>query len=84
MYKLKQVISNIGKDRKITDQLKVKNGIILLESCGIKFKYEQGNWYQLCGDKWVNLQGGVPDYAVIETDELEIFEDATEKVEEGE
>ena len=29
---------------------------------GIKFKHENHNWYQLCGEKLVNLQGGVPIY----------------------
>lgn len=62
MYKLKQIIDNAGADRVINNDLSVSNGVVYLTIDGIKFKHENHNWYQLCGQKWVNLQGGVPDY----------------------
>lgn len=62
MYRLKQIIENAGADRVINNDLSVANGIVYLTSDGIQFKHESHNWYQLCGEKWVNLQGGVPSY----------------------
>lgn len=62
MYKLKQIIENAGADRVINNDLSVISGIVYLTANGIKYKHENHNWYQLCGEKWVNLQGGVPDY----------------------
>ena len=67
MYKLKQIIENAGADRVINNDLSVANGIVYLTVEGIKFKHENHNWYQLCGEKWVNLQGGVPNF---ESEEL--------------
>ena len=67
MYKLKQIIENAGADRVINNDLSVTNEIVYLTIDGTKFKHESHNWYQLCGEKWVNLQGGVPDY---ETEEF--------------
>lgn len=62
MYRLKQIIENAGADRYINNDLSVTNGVVYLTIDGIKFKHKNHNWYQLCGEKWVNLQGGVPNY----------------------
>lgn len=62
MYRLKQIIENAGADRYINNDLYVANRIVYLTIDGIRFKHESHNWYQLCGEKWVNLQGGVPSY----------------------
>lgn len=61
-FRLKQFIDNVGNDRVVDDKLKVSGGIVFLD-LSIHFKYEQGNWWQLCDNTWVNLQGGVPDYS---------------------
>lgn len=73
MYTLKQVIENAGADRVIDSNLYVNNGIVYLTLDNIKFKHENHNWYQLCGEKWVNLQGGVPAYES-EVEEQNILE----------
>lgn len=62
MYRLKQIIENAGADRVINNDLFVANGIVYLTIDRTRFKHEHHNWYQLCGETWVNLQGGVPDY----------------------
>ena len=62
MYILKQIIENAGADRVINNDLSVADRIVYLTVDGIKFKHESHNWYQLCGETWVNLQGGVPDF----------------------
>ena len=62
MYRLKQIIENAGADRVINNDLSITGGIIYLTVDGIQFKHQAHNWHQLCGEKWVNLQGGVPDY----------------------
>lgn len=75
MYTLKQIIENAGPDRVIDSNLYVKNGIVYLTLDNIKFKHENHSWYQLCGEKWVNLQGGVPNYeSETQLDEL-LFEE---------
>lgn len=61
MYRLKQIIENVGNDRTDGD-IKVAKGIVYITIDGIKYKHEHHNWYMLCGTNWVNLQGGVPDY----------------------
>ena len=63
MYRLKQIIDNAGTDR-VNGNIEVKNGIVYIEIDNIKYKHECHNWYMLCGEKWVNLQGGVPNYEV--------------------
>lgn len=60
-FRLKQFIENAGTDRIVSSELRVQAGIVYLDT-DTHFKYAQGNWHQLCGDVWVNLQGGVPDY----------------------
>ena len=82
MYILKQIIENAGADRYINNDLSVTNGIVYLTVNEIRFKHEAHNWYQLCGEKWVNLQGGVPNYETEEQlDEL-LFEELKTIVEE--
>lgn len=67
MYRLKQIIENAGADRVINNDLSVTDGIVYLTVDGVQFKHENHNWYQLCGEIWVDLQGGVPSY---ESEEL--------------
>lgn len=75
MYRLKQIIENAGADRVINSDLSVTDGIVYLTVDGIRFKHENHNWYQLCGEKWIDLQGGVPSYESKEQlDEL-LFEE---------
>ena len=69
MYKIKQFIENAGKDRQITPELKVENGVVYLDT-ERKYKYEYGNWHIWCDFHWVNLQGGVPDYETDVEDEI--------------
>lgn len=61
MYRIKCYIEEIGEDRKINNELRVEGGQIYLD-INTHFKYKEGNWWQLCDNIWVNLQGGVPDY----------------------
>lgn len=76
MYRLKQFIENVGKDRQITPELKVENGKVYLDT-ERKYKYEFGNWHIWCDIHWINLQGGVPDY------QTEIEDIVLEKLEEN-
>lgn len=78
MHTLKQIIENAGVDRVIDSNLYVKNGIVYLTLDNTQFKHENHNWYQLCGEKWVNLQGGVPSY------ESEVEENPDENILENE
>lgn len=61
MYRLKQIIENAGENRTVGD-VEVLNGVVFVDLNGIKFRHENHNWYQQCGEIWVNLQGGVPSY----------------------
>lgn len=79
MYKIKQFIENVGYDRVVNSNLSVKNGIVFLMHKNISFKYEQGNWYQWT-NRWVNLQGGVPDYETEELLDGSLFEKVQETV----
>lgn len=81
MYRLKQIIENAGADRVINNDLSVANGIVYLTVDGIRFKHESHNWHQLCGEKWVNLQGGVPNYESEELLDAVIQEDVIEEAE---
>lgn len=76
MYRLKNYIENIGEDRIINDDIKVYNNSVYLDVDNIKYKYEFGNWYQYT-NRWVNLQGGVPNYIVEEDLDSELFEEVT-------
>ena len=74
MYILKQIIENAGADRAINNDLSVTGGIVYLTVDGIQFKHQAHNWYQLCGNTWVNLQGGVPSYESEELIDQLLFE----------
>ena len=74
MYRLKQVIDNIGENRTINKDLYVKDNKVFLTTEEAEFKYEYGNWYQNCGGIWVNLQGGIPDYKLETNPDADVFE----------
>lgn len=73
MYRLKQIIEEVGEDRKINNDLQVKDGKVYLTHNNIEYIYQDGNYYQKCDGFLVNLQGGVPDYECDEFDE-KLFE----------
>lgn len=62
-FRLRQVITDAGEDRVVTPELRVVNKIVYLD-IDTHFKHQDGNWYQNCDGVWVNLMGGIPDYAV--------------------
>lgn len=72
-FKIKQFIETTGKDRIINNVLCVKSGVVYLDLDN-HFKFEHGNWHQLCGKTWVNLQGGVPVYETNELLDEDLFE----------
>ena len=69
MYRLKQIIDNAGSNRKI-GAVEILDGVVFVHLDGVEYKHENHNWYQLCGEKWVNLQGGVPNYETTNEDNL--------------
>lgn len=74
MYKIKNYIESVGQNRVINSDIKVESGVIYLAIDNIQYKYEFGNWYQYT-NRWVNLQGGVPNYTVEENLDSLLFEE---------
>lgn len=74
MYRLKNYIESVGQDRVINSDIKVESGVIYLAIDNIQYKYEFGNWYQYT-NRWVNLQGGVPNYIAEENLDDKLFEE---------
>lgn len=74
MYKIKNYIESVGQDRVINSNIKVESGIVYLTIDNIQYKYEFGNWYQYT-NRWVNLQGGVPNYIAEENLDDKLFEE---------
>lgn len=74
MYKIKNYIESVGQNRVINSDIKVESGVIYLAIDNIQYKYEFGNWYQYT-NRWVNLQGGVPNYIAEENLDSLLFEE---------
>lgn len=74
MYKIKNYIESVGQNRVINSDIKVESGVIYLAIDNIQYKYEFGNWYQYT-NRWVNLQGGVPNYIAEENLDDKLFEE---------
>ena len=74
MYKIKNYIESVGQNRVINSDIKVESGVIYLAIDNIQYKYEFGNWYQYT-NRWVNLQGGVPNYMAEENLDDKLFEE---------
>lgn len=80
LYRPRNFIGNL-EDRKINEKIYVKDRAIFLQTDGAKFKYEFGNWY-IFTDRWINLQGGVPDYTIDQPLDEGIFEALGDREEE--
>ena len=74
MYRLKQIIDNAGSNRKI-GIVEVLDRVVFVHLDEVEYKHENHNWYQLCGEKWVNLQGGVPNYTAEQNLDNLLFEE---------
>lgn len=75
MFKLKQYITlNNNIDKKINDDIFIKNGIVYIDNGEHKYKYEHDCYFVDADGKWVNLQGGVPVYETNELLDEDLFE----------
>lgn len=66
MITLKEHINNefLKTDRKINDDIFVKSGVLFIDNGKDKYKFENDCYYILAGDKYINMQGGIPNYSV--------------------
>ena len=58
MFKLKQEITNLT-DGVLNENIYVKDGKAFIKNADGEFMYD-GVWFVKAGDKWIDLQGGMP------------------------
>lgn len=75
MFTLRKHINNLSTkpNKKINEDITIKNGIVIIENGELKWKYENDSYYISLGKTWVDLQGGVPAYFTDENLDEDIF-----------
>ena len=79
MFKLKQEITNLT-DGVLNENIYVKDGKVFIKNADGEFMYD-GVWFVKAGDKWIDLQGGMPVVDNVEFVDNPIFEMLFEKSE---
>lgn len=79
MFTLKQEITNL-KDGVLNENIYIKDGKAFVKDQDHEFMYN-GTWNVKVGDKWIDLQGGIPSISEIEFVDNEVFGALFEKIE---
>lgn len=75
MVILREHISNLQSraDKKINDNVFIKNGVLYINNGEHEYKYENECYYIKVGDKYINMQGGIPAYSLETNPDEDIF-----------